>query len=103
MKGESVLKKNITPKNVCDLLNEMLKLDYKCTEKLIEHRVPCNEKIADHATIQVQQFKTDKFPKVGLMGVINGLFGIRKDGMGAICYEIDFGKIIRFKPTPEKK
>jgi hypothetical protein len=98
-----MLKKNITPKNVCDLLNEMLELDYSCTEKLIEHRVPCNGKIADHASIQVQQFKTDNSPKVGLIGVLNGMFGVRKDGMGAICYEIDFGKIVRFKPTPEKK
>jgi hypothetical protein len=98
-----MLKKNITPKNVCNLLNEMLELDYKSTKKLVEYRVPCNEKIADHPTIQVQKFKTDKFPKVGLIGVINGMFGTRKDGMGAICYEIDLGKIIRFKPTPEKK
>ena len=98
-----MLKKKITPQDVCNTLNEMLELDYKCTKKLFEYHVPCNSKIADHPTIQVQKFKTDKFPKVGFIGIINGMFGIRGDGMGAICYEIEHGKITRFMPTPENK
>jgi hypothetical protein len=94
-----MLKQSITPQDACDLLNEMLKLDYDCTHGLVSHRQQCNEAIASHATIQVQQY--DKIPKVGIIGVLNGIFGIRNDGMGSICFEIDNGKILGFKLTPQ--
>lgn len=93
-----MLKKKTTPQEVCDLLNEMLKLDYNCTKKLIEYRVPCNKKIADHPTIQVTADE-----KLGIMGIINSLFGIRDDFKGAICYEFESNRIIRFILTPEEK
>jgi hypothetical protein len=100
-----MLKQSITPQDVCDLLNEMLKLDYECTYGIATHRQQCNEAIASHPTIQVQQFKGDEFPKVGIVGILNGLFGIRDDGMGAICFDFDdeSGKILCFKPTPVKE
>lgn len=79
----------------------MLKLDYDCVHDLISQRVKCNEHIANHPTIQVQKFKDDEFPKVGLLGIINGFFGIREDGFGPLCMEIDNGRIIKFKPTPK--
>jgi hypothetical protein len=97
-----MLAKSITVRDACRILNELLKLDYNCAHDLISHRVKCNKQVADHPTIQVQHFKIDKFPKVGLIGLINGMFGIRKDGMGAICFEISSSnKILCFKPTPK--
>jgi hypothetical protein len=97
-----MLKKFITSTDVCDLLNELLKLDYECISDLTSHRVKCNDAIANHPTVQVHQYIDDKFPKVGLIGILNGLFGIREDGMGSICCDMDnAGRIIGFKPTPK--
>jgi len=98
-----MMKQSIIVNDVCSLLNEMLKLDYDCTHAIVSYRQKCNDLIANHETIQVQQYKGDEFPKVGIVGILNGMFGIREDGMGAICYEIDNGKILGFKPTPEKE
>lgn len=95
-----MLKESVSVQNVCDLLNEILLKDYDCAHALVSSRVQCNQAIADHASIQVQQYKDDVFPKVGVLGFLNGLFGIRDDGMGAICMEIDNGKILSFKQTP---
>jgi len=98
-----MLKESITPQDACDLLNEMLALDYECVYGLIAHRQRCNEAVAYHPTIQVQQYALDEYPKVGIVGILNGMFGIREDGMGAICYEEDQGKILRFKITTARK
>jgi hypothetical protein len=96
------LKESITVQDVCSLLNELLIEDAKCIHDLVNARIICNSKIADHPTVQVQQYKGEQQAKVGLLGIINGLFGIRDDGMGAICVDIDDDdKIIRFKETPE--
>lgn len=96
-----MLKENISVQDVCDLLNEMLEKDYECIKALIGTRTPCNDVIADHPTIQVRKFDNEP-PKVGLLGFLNGLFGIRKDGMGALCVELDDdGRFVKFKPTPE--
>jgi hypothetical protein len=98
-----MLKQSVTPQDVCDLLNELLKLDYDCAHGLISYHQQRNEEVAAHQSIQVQQYKDDKFPKVGIVGILNGIFGIRDDGMGAICFEIDDGKILGFKLTPPAK
>ena len=96
-----MLKKTITPLNACDLLNEFLALDPECAQALMFHREKCNDTLASHPTIQVQQYIDDKFPKVGLLGLINGMFGVRDDGRGAICAIVDdTGKITGFKLTP---
>jgi len=92
-----MLKDYVTSQEVCDLLNELLKIDYTCVHNLISHRERCNKKFAEHPTVQVKQYKTDKFPVVGIIGIINGLFGIREDGMGAICFEFNNEKILKFK------
>jgi hypothetical protein len=90
-------KEFVTPQDVCDLLNEFLKLDYVCAEELIFHHQRCNDAVASHPTIQVGQYENDEFPRVGIVGILNGLFGIHEDGMGAICYEIEGGKILGFR------
>lgn len=96
-----MLKHYIHADEVCDLLNEALNMDPNCINDLVSHRVQCNDKIANHPTIQVRQYIDDKYPKLGLIGLINGMFGIREDGMGAICADVELnGKILKFKPTP---
>ena len=97
-----MIKNNITIEDVCNLLNELLELDYDCCYKLMNNRVECNEKIINHPTIQVHHYKTDDIAVVGILGILNGLFVISDDNcFGAICYEIDdvTKKIIKFIPT----
>lgn len=94
-----MLKETVTVQDVCDVLNEMLKLDKDCITALVNHREPCNEAVANHPTIQVQQYPGD-ISRVGLIGVLNGMFGIREDGMGALAMVIeDNGDISGFKRT----
>jgi hypothetical protein len=97
------LKQNVSAQEVCDLLNEMLKVDYSCTSALFSHREKCNKDMADHPTIQVRQYPDDEYSSVGILGILNGLFGIREDGMGAICMEVEDEKILGFKLTPKKE
>jgi hypothetical protein len=54
---------------VLDTLNEAYEADAPAINDLIEHRVPCNERLADHPTIQVGGNPTE----VGMLGVINGI------------------------------
>ena len=95
------IKQSITVQDICVLLNEMLVLDYSCVHSLVMHRVICNEEIEDHETIQVQQHKNDEHCKVGMIGILNGVFGIEK-GRCPICYEIEDGRILKFKQSQNK-
>jgi hypothetical protein len=65
------------------ILNEMLAADPDAAKSLVETRVLCNEVLADHLTIQVMG-DPDGF-RVGLLGVLNGIFGTEGDGGGPIA------------------
>jgi len=101
-----MLKESVTPQDVCDLLNGLLETDREFIQNLINSRIPCNKDVADHPTIQVQGYKD--YPNVhtcGILGILNGLFGIRENGFGPLCCELDdeSGEIITFKLIPKGK
>lgn len=84
------------------LLNEVLEKDPELAECLVEGRFPCNDAIAEHPTIQVGLYTEDgKFdnvngvPRVGILGILNGLCGAYDDGpmkdCGAVCAEFETG------------
>lgn len=50
------------------VLNDAFKLDPKAMQALVELRIPCNQALCDHPTIQVTNDG-----KVGLVGIINGI------------------------------
>ena len=91
-----MIKETITPQNVVDLLNELLKIDYACVWSLTRNRVICNEELKKHPTIRIHHYKGEEFPSVGLIGILNGLFGVDEEGYGCIGYNMDGGKIVRF-------
>jgi len=94
-------KESITAKDVVKLLNQMLKIDRQCVEKLIENRVPCTRKLAMHPTIQVIG-KGDGTYRIGMMGIINGMFGIDDNGMGQIVAYYKSGILINFRTVKKK-
>ena len=67
--------KPITRKEVVNtflrVLNEANLLDPNAIKALVNNRVPCNEKLAEHKTIQVNG--EIGMAQVGLLGVINGI------------------------------
>jgi len=49
--------RKVSPEEAVEVLNEMLKLDAAAVIKLMNMRVPCNEQLAKHPTIQVAKDK----------------------------------------------
>jgi hypothetical protein len=86
-------KEAITVDEVISLLNEIIKIDEEVIHQLIMYRVPCNETLANHNTIQVDELY------VGLLGILNGFFGVQEDHTGIIgcVIDTDTNKIIRFE------
>ena len=81
-----------------ELLNSCLTLDRGAVTRLVDCRVQCNERLADHPTVQVGSSKSGYV--VGLLGIINGLFGVDEKGWGGICAVVaDDGLIEKFVPT----
>lgn len=87
--------KTISVDQVIGYLNELLESDGPAVVSLITNRVPCNEKMGTHPSVQVG-FQQGGYT-VGLMGVLNGLFGVKEDGKGLIRYIVEDGYIIRFE------
>lgn len=83
------IKSSITIDEVIELLNEVVKLDQLAITDLVNSRVPCNLALADHPTIQVGKLESFSDPdrkwRVGLLGLLNGFFGIAEDGYGTIA------------------
>lgn len=95
------VKENISPKEVVEFLNGLLKIDSEAINKLFTTRV--DSKGFGDSTNPVQ---INKDSKVGIMGILNGMFGMidsgTKKGYGPIMYEEDDkGKILNFGLTAD--
>lgn len=69
-----MLKENVTPQEVCDLMNDLLKKDYECMRTIINQRVVCNDDASEHPTVQVCKYDKDLPASVGILGILNGIF-----------------------------
>ena len=67
---------------VVAFLNELVEIDRPAIAALVANRVPCNEQLANHPSVQVSA-QHGGF-HVGLLGLLNGLCGVRTDGYGLI-------------------
>jgi hypothetical protein len=84
------IKESITIDETIDLLNELLKLDKSAISALVlNHKNPCNRELAEHPTVQVTALMDGNGYHVGLLGIINGMFGTFPDGWGPIMVIID--------------
>lgn len=93
----------VTVDQVVELLNAALLLDRTAITNLVQTRVDCNKKLSEHQTIQVglaPGFDADDKHleyEVGILGLINGLFGIDERQWGAIAAEMDkAGHVMQF-------
>jgi hypothetical protein len=81
------LRESVSLDQALYLLNEIVALDPKAAEALVETRVVCNKALADHPTIQVGlgiEEDGDSF-QVGILGLLNGMFGADDEGYGQIA------------------
>lgn len=92
-----MIQETLTLDKTIEFMNELVEADAKAIEMLVETRVPCTDDLAEHPTLQVTGYGTDA-PKLGLLGILNGLFGIDGDGWGAIAAVFDDeGRLTHFK------
>ena len=87
----------LTPEQALKTLNEALKADPVAINELFKHRAQCNEELANHPTIQVRDYPDGEPTSIGMLGLINGIFGIAHD-YGFIQAEVDTEtrQIVRF-------
>jgi hypothetical protein len=89
-----------------DFLNEPLRMDHILVEALVNYRLPCQPAVAEHPTVQVDEVTWAAQPcyVVGMLGVINGLIGVR-DGVGyiVVMYDDETNRIEGFGVTTEEQ
>lgn len=94
----------VTLEAVITRLNEALAADRAAVEALLRHRVVCNAALAQHEAIPVVNEGSQDRPVyvLGMMGLLNGVFGCNADGVGYIAAEIDefSHHIVRFIVAP---
>lgn len=95
------LKQSVTIQDAIDYLNELIELDKPAIAALIANRVPCNEVLAHHPTVQVRA-QNGGF-HVGILGILNGLFGTLENGWGPITFVFEDGDLqgVRLTDEPE--
>lgn len=80
---------------MCEYLNDLIKLDPDAVHNLCETRVPCNASLGNHHSVQVVGCSPS--PLVGLLGILNGFIGTQPDGWGYIAGRYgDDGKLFGF-------
>jgi hypothetical protein len=97
-----MLRPSVTIDDAIAYLNELAVLDKPAIAALIANRVPCNEQLADHPTVQVGAQNGGFW--VGMLGILNGLFGTLDNGWGPITFVFDDeGDLAMFTRTEVKE
>lgn len=85
----------VTSDMVLKVLNEALKADKDAVNGICQYRVPCNEELAFHPTIQVKLTRLKRY-EVGFIGILNGI--LEEAGEPKISMVIDdTGELIGFQ------
>jgi len=78
-----MIKESITLDEAIAFLNSLIKVDANAMEGLVLHKVPCNDDMVDHETVQVKRTEFEVVGHVGMLGILNGLFGIHGSEAGS--------------------
>lgn len=85
--------------DVIDLLNELNRMDGDVVSALVNTRYRCNDAVVRHPTVQVDS--SEGSPRLGFVGLLNGLFGVDEGGYGPLTAVMDArNKVVRFQRTP---
>jgi len=100
-----VINEKVSVDDIIRILNSAVSDDKNAINELVNTRVVCNKKLADHESIQVG--KIDGKYRVGILGILNGIFGVDENEWGVIAAEFDKEKklvrFIRFKGNTKGK
>jgi|GEM_PF-935247 len=90
------IKESVTIDAAIEVLNQAVEADPEAMRALIAHRVPCNEKMASHPTIQVAAAgASGRSARVGMLGILNGMFGVDEHGWGRIAAVLEPGDKVK--------
>lgn len=89
MDEKAQIREQISLDETIAYFNELIELDRPALAALVANRVPCNKALADHPTVQAGAQHGGFY--VGLIGIINGLFGIHENGWGSIAWVFEDG------------
>jgi len=82
-----------------EYLDSLFVADPRAMRAMLRTLTVCNNALAEHPTAQAWTWGEDA--SIGLMGIINGMFGVDGDGRGAIAYCLDeAGELVGFMRTP---
>lgn len=90
------LKKFVSIQDTVDFLNSLIDIDPDAISNLSSVRVGCNKAMADHPTVQVAGISKSYFI-VGIVGILNGLFGSDEYGWGHISADYEGSRVKRFR------
>lgn len=96
-----MIKSSVTPQEVVDFLNELLKVDRLAINAIFNSRVYCNKEMAEHPTVQVGRY--EEVTQVGIVGILNGLFDTNDNDYGCISVYIENGEIEEFRFHTEEQ
>jgi len=85
----------ITPKKTVAFLNAAMALDAKAMHELVETRVRCTLALASHNGISPFCYNKSEHA-IGLLGILNCLFGAYASGDGKIAALFCDGRLVRF-------
>ena len=91
-----MIKDDVKLGEVIDFLNSLLNLDKNAVTALFSARTYCNNKIGAHPTVQIQEEPFSNILAfdendnmlhytVGILGILNGLFGVFEEGSYTGC------------------
>jgi len=79
-------------------LNGLIEVDQAFVQELIAQRLPCNDALASHPTVQVGV--DDGIARAGVLDVLNGFLGVFDDGpkmgWGALTAIYEDDRLVRF-------
>ena len=93
-----MIQETISLDNAIEFMNELLSLDPVAISFMVGNRVPCSSSLGEHPTVQAD-FREGLY-SVGLLGILNGLFGVDSSSYGpieAVYSDSDLYRILSFR------
>jgi hypothetical protein len=92
------MKKPVTVTEAVATLNELVALDRDVMDKLVKARFITTTEFSNHPTVQCGRRGPNSELTIGLLGVLNAIFGIDSFDWGYVAVDLDDdGNLLKFK------